>query len=110
MNRNEIKGVTALQLKEMMDKNDDFVIIDVREPDEIEICSLGGINIPLGLIDKNTDKIPTDKPAIFLCRSGKRSFMAISFLQQEYSFDNLFNLNGGITAYARDVDESLTLY
>lgn len=110
MDRNEVKGVNVLQLKEMMDNGDDYVIIDVREPDEIEICSIGGVNVPLGLIDKNTDKIPKDKPAIVMCRSGKRSYMAILFLQQEYEYENLYNLNGGIVAYARDVDKSLTLY
>ncbi|MFT5648027.1 MAG: rhodanese-related sulfurtransferase [Aureispira sp.] len=110
MDRNEVKGLNVLELKEMMDNGDDYVIIDVREPDEINICSIGGVNVPLGLIDKNTDKIPKDKPAIVLCRSGKRSFMAILFLQQEYEYDNLYNLNGGIIAYARDIDTSLTLY
>lgn len=110
MDRNEVKGVSVHELKEMMDNGDDFVIIDVREPDETEICSIGGENIPLGLIDQNTDKIPRDKPAVMMCRSGKRSYMAILFLQQEHEYDNLYNLNGGITAFARDIDPSLTLY
>lgn len=110
MNRNEVKGVSTHELKEMMDNNEDFVIIDVREPDETEICSIGGVNVPLGTIDKNTDLIPRDKPAVMMCRSGKRSYMAILFLQQEYEYENLYNLNGGITAYARDIDTSLTVY
>lgn len=110
MDRNEVKGVNVQELKEMMDNGDDFVIIDVREPDETTICSIGGVNIPLGLIDKNTAKIPRDKPAVVMCRSGKRSYMAILFLQQEHEYDNLYNLNGGIVAYARDIDTSLTLY
>lgn len=110
MDRNDVKGVNVQQLKEMMDNGDDFTIIDVREPDETEICSIGGINVPLGLIDKNTDKIPRDKPVVMMCKSGKRSYMSILFLQQEHEYDNLFNLNGGIIAYARDIDDSLTLY
>jgi adenylyltransferase/sulfurtransferase len=110
MNRNEVKGVTAHELKEMQDSGENFVIIDVREPDEIEICSLGGINIPLGQIDQNVDKIPTDRMAVMVCRSGKRSYMATLFLQQEHELTNLYNLNGGITAYARDIDKSMTLY
>lgn len=110
MDPSEVKGVNANQLKEMMDNGDDFVILDVREPDERDICSLGGLNIPLGELDQNTEKIPTDKPVILLCRSGKRSFMAALFLQQEYQLDNLYNLNGGIIGYARDVDKSLTVY
>lgn len=110
MDTSEVKGVTAEQLKEMMDQGDDFVIVDVREPDEREICSLGGLAIPLGTLDQNTDKIPRDKPVVLLCRSGKRSYMAALFLQQEYQLENLFNLNGGIIAYARDVDKSMTVY
>ena len=110
MNRNEVKVVTALELKEMQDNNENFVIIDVREEDETQICSIGGINIPLGKIDKEVDKIPRDKMAVMMCRSGKRSYMATLFLQQEHDFENLYNLNGGIVAYARDVDDSLTLY
>jgi rhodanese-related sulfurtransferase len=110
MNPGEVKGVNPDQLKEMMDKGDDFVIVDVREPDELDICNLGGLNIPLGMLDKEYEKIPEDKPAIVLCRSGKRSYMAILFLQQEYQLDNLFNLNGGIIGYARDVDKSMQVY
>lgn len=110
MDTSEVKGVNADQLKEMMDNGDDFLIVDVREPDEREICSLGGINIPLGELDRNTDQIPTEKPVVLLCRSGKRSYMAALFLQQEHQLDNLYNLNGGIIAYARDVDKSMTVY
>ena len=110
MNRNEVKGLNVQELKEMQDEGVDFVIIDVREPNELEICSLGGINIPLAAIDQNVDKIPKDKMAVMLCRSGKRSYMATLFLQQEYEFENLYNLNGGIIAYARDIDPELTLY
>ncbi len=110
MNRNEVKGLTVQELKEMQDNAENFVIIDVREPDETEICTLGGINIPLGMIDQNIDKIPTDKMVVMVCRSGKRSYMATLFLQQEHELENLYNLNGGVVAYARDIDKSMTLY
>lgn len=110
MNRNEVKGLSVQELKEMQDDKADFIIIDVREPDEIKICSIGGVNIPLATIDQNVDQIPKDKMAVMLCRSGKRSYMATLFLQQEHEFENLYNLNGGIIAYARDIDPELTLY
>jgi len=110
MNRNEVKGVSVQELKEMQDNKENFVILDVREPHELEKCSLGGIHIPVASIDKNVDKIPKDKMVVMLCRSGKRSYMATLFLQQEYNYDNLYNLNGGIIAYARDIDKSLQLY
>jgi adenylyltransferase/sulfurtransferase len=110
MNRNEVREITVHQLKEMMDNKVDFAIIDVREPDEVEICNIGGINIPLGAIDVNVDKIPRDKMTILHCRSGKRSQMAAFFLQQEHSYENLYNLAGGIIDYAKKIDDSLTLY
>lgn len=110
MNRNEVREITVHTLKEMMDNKQDFALIDVREPDEVEICTLGGVNIPLGMIDVNTDKIPRDKPAIIHCRSGKRSQMAALFLQQEHGYENLYNLAGGIIDYAKKIDDSLTLY
>lgn len=110
MNRNEVREITVHTLKEMMDNKQDFALIDVREPDEVEICTLGGTNIPLGMIDVNTDKIPRDKPTIIHCRSGKRSQMAALFLQQEHGYENLYNLAGGIIDYAKKIDDSLTLY
>ncbi len=110
MNRNEVREITVHQLKEMMDNKEDFALIDVREPDEVEICSMDGINIPLGVIDVNVDKIPRDKKVIVHCRSGKRSYMAALFLQQEHQYENLYNLNGGIMEYAKKIDDSLTLY
>lgn len=110
MNRNEVREITVHQLKEMMDNKEDFALIDVREPDEVEICTMNGINIPLGVIDVNVDKIPRDKKVIIHCRSGKRSYMAALFLQQEHQYENLYNLNGGITEYAKKIDASLTLY
>jgi len=110
MNRNEVREVSVHQLKEMLDNQEDIAIIDVREPDETEICNLEGVNVPLGKIDISTDQIPRDKKAIVHCRSGKRSYMAVLFLQQEHNYDNLYNLEGGIIAWAREIDKEMQLY
>ncbi len=111
MNRNEVREIGVLDLKKMMDDKEDFVILDVREPDEIEICNLGqAVNVPLGMLDLKTDQIAKDKKTIVFCRTGKRSFMAVLFLQQEYGYQNLYNLSGGIIEYATHVDKEMTLY
>jgi sulfur-carrier protein adenylyltransferase/sulfurtransferase len=110
MDTSVVKAISVTQLKEMKESKEDFVLIDVREPDEEQICSLGGKLIPLGSIDKETEQIPTDKKVIVHCRSGKRSYMAIMFLQQEYGFTNLFNLDGGIVAYANQIDPEMVVY
>ena len=110
MNRNEVRTISVFELKEMLDNKEDINILDVREPDEVEICSLGGNNVPLGLLDISTEKIDKEKKTVVHCRSGKRSFMAILFLQQEYGYENLFNLDGGIVEYAKEIDKSIRLY
>ncbi|MCH2044246.1 MAG: rhodanese-like domain-containing protein [Saprospiraceae bacterium] len=110
MNMNEVRNITVQTLKEMQDRGDDFQLIDVREADEREISTIGGYHIPLAEIDKRVDEIQRGKAVILHCKSGRRSEMAIRFLQQEHQLDNLYNLHGGIMAYARDIDTSISMY
>ena len=101
-----MKTITVQELKALKDKNADFQLIDVREEHEYEAANLGGILIPLATILQNADKIAKDKQVIVHCRSGKRSAAAI--LQfEKLGLTNLFNLEGGILAYAQEIDESL---
>ena len=72
-----------------------YFLIDVREPDEHNRQNLGGINIPLGMIREQARQIPTDRPVMLYCQSGRRSQQAILQLQ-EMGFGNLLNLSGGI--------------
>lgn len=56
------------------------------------------------------DQIARDREVIIHCRSGGRSGRAVEELQQAFGFDNLYNLKGGILAYADEVDPSITKY
>ena len=85
-------------------------LADVREPHEYEIANLNGELIPVGQVEEHTDQIPTDKKVVVHCRSGKRSGDAIKKLQDQYGYQNLYNLKGGILAYAEEVDNSLATY
>jgi rhodanese-related sulfurtransferase len=105
-----MKEKTVLELKEMIDNKEDFQLIDVREEHEYEISNLGGELIPLATILNNADKISKDKPVIIHCRSGARSGVAITQLEKQFGFTNLYNLKGGILAYADQVDSSLNKY
>jgi adenylyltransferase/sulfurtransferase len=104
-----MKEITALELKKMMDNKDDFQLIDVREPYEYETSNLGGELIPMGDVMMNADNISRDKMVVIHCRSGARSANAIHALEKEYGFTNLYNLKGGILAWIRDVDNSLSV-
>lgn len=101
--------ITVQELKEKLDKGEDFQLIDVREEFEYETSNLGGQLIPLGGILIEADKVSKEKPVVVMCRSGKRSAAAIMQLQQ-LGYSNLTNLQGGILAWAAEIDPTLNVY
>ena len=107
---NTMKEKTVEELKEMMDKGEDFQLIDVREDFEYEMSNLGGLLIPLGGILIEAERIAKDKPVIMQCRSGKRSAAAITQLEQNFGFTNLYNLQGGILAWQQEIDPTIEVY
>lgn len=104
-----MEEITVKELKQKMDKGEDFQLIDVREPFEYEMSNLGGENIPLAGVVIESDKIATDKPVIIMCRSGKRSGVAIMQLEQ-LGFTDLYNLEGGILAWAQEIEPGMQVY
>jgi rhodanese-related sulfurtransferase len=105
-----MKEITVQELKEKIDKGEDFQLIDVREDFEYEMSNLGGTLIPLGGILIEAEQIARDKPVIVQCRSGKRSAAAIMQLEQQLGLTNLYNLRGGILAWAEEIDPSIQVY
>ncbi len=105
-----MKEVTVQELKAMKDANQDFQLIDVREPHEYDICEIGGELIPMAEVPFNLDKISRTKQVIVHCRSGKRSGDTIQWLEQNQQFTNLFNLKGGILAWAKEIDTTMETY
>ncbi|HEX8548206.1 MAG TPA: rhodanese-like domain-containing protein [Cytophagaceae bacterium] len=105
-----MKEITAQELKDLIDSNADIQIIDVREVSEFEDGNINGELIPLGTVPNNVEKISKDKQVIVHCRSGKRSGNAITFLEQNHGYTNLYNLKGGILAWKNDIDDSLDVH
>lgn len=101
--------ITVQELKEKIDRGEDFQLIDVREDFEYQTSNIGGQHIPLGGILIETDKLYTDKPVVVMCRSGKRSAAAIMQLEQ-HGFTNLYNLQGGILAWQAEIDPTIEVY
>ena len=104
-----MKEISVQELKSMKDNGEDFQLIDVREDFEYEVSNLGGELIPLSGIQIEADKIDKKKPVIVMCRSGRRSAAAIMQLEQQ-GFTNLYNLNGGIVAWAEEFDPDMEIY
>ena len=105
-----MKTITVQELKHLMDSGADFQLIDVRDPHENEICTLNGTLIPMSEVPENVDKIPHNKQVIVHCRSGKRSATIIDFLEKNYGYVNLHNLEGGILAWAAEIDPEMETY
>lgn len=89
--------ITAPELKQKIERGDDFVLIDVREPHEREAFNIGGEHIPVGgFMDAIPGLEPSrDKEIVVYCRSGGRSGMAVQLLKAS-GFKNPRNLTGGM--------------
>lgn len=110
---NTVKEISVKELKALKDQGADFQLIDVREEYEYEIANLANLGaelIPLATVPANAERIAKDKQVIIHCRSGARSGNAVRLLESQFGYDNLYNLKGGILAYADEVDTSLAKY
>ena len=105
-----VKEITVQELEQLKDKGEAYQLIDVREPYEFEISNLKGQLIPLGQIEEHVDQINSNIKVVVHCRSGVRSAQAIESLEKRFGFKNLYNLKGGILAYADEIDNSLAKY
>jgi sulfur-carrier protein adenylyltransferase/sulfurtransferase len=105
-----MKEVTVQELKKLKDSGADFQLIDVRETHEYDICNLDGELIPMSEIPHNVDKISKTKQVILHCRSGKRSGDMLLWLEKNHGLNNLYNLKGGILAWAKEIDPSMPQY
>jgi sulfur-carrier protein adenylyltransferase/sulfurtransferase len=105
-----MKSITVHELKHLIDSKEDFQLIDVREPFENEICTLNALLIPMGELADRYQEINKDKKVVVHCRSGARSANAIGFLEQQHGYTNLYNLTGGILAWATEIDPEMDTY
>lgn len=105
-----VKEITVSNLKEWLASGRDFQLIDVREPYEYEIANLGGTLIPKGEILHHLDRIDRHRDVVVHCRSGKRSHDAIEILKEKTGITNLYNLKGGILAWADEIDSTVPKY
>ena len=100
-------------LKARIDRRDDIWILDVREPNEFQICRIPGSTlIPLGELPNRLTEVPhgADAPDIIVhCKMGGRSAKAVNLLR-ERGFTRLKNLKGGILQWIKDVDPTQTPY
>ncbi|NCZ57199.1 MAG: adenylyltransferase/sulfurtransferase MoeZ [Actinobacteria bacterium] len=104
--------ISVTELKGKIDKKENFLLIDVREPSEFEIVRIpGSVLIPKqGFLDGSAlAGLPQDKPIILHCKSGVRSAECLAILKSA-GFADATHVSGGVVAWAKQIDTSLPVY
>jgi adenylyltransferase/sulfurtransferase len=107
-----VPQMTPAEMKARLDKGDNLFILDVREPHEWEISNLsdlGAVLIPKGQVLEHMGELDTAQEMVVHCRTGVRSADVIRLLR-EHGFKKMWNLDGGINRWAKEVDSSLPVY
>ena len=109
-NVNTATEITSLELKQRLDRGDKLRIVDVREPNELQINRIpGSLHIPLGDIPKRYSELNPEEELVMQCKSGVRSGKAADFLRS-VGFKRVLNLKGGILDWIDKVDPSQPKY
>lgn len=102
--------LTVQELKSWLDEGRDFQLVDVRERDEWEICHIdGAVHIPMRRVEASLSTLSKDAPVAMICHHGMRS-RATSELLLQAGFTEVFNVTGGIHAWACEIDPLMARY
>lgn len=86
------------------------VVLDVREPWEVELASLpGSVHVPMGSIVASLDRLDRERSIVCLCHHGARSLQVAGYLERQ-GFRDVINLTGGIQAWSEQVDPAVRMY
>jgi len=105
-----LNEVDVKQLKDMLDKGIDFILLDVRNDNEVILSNISkSIHIPMNTIPNRFTELDKSKEIVIYCKSGKRSAKVCEFLINN-GYKNIKNLQGGILAWAEEIDSSIIVY
>jgi adenylyltransferase/sulfurtransferase len=101
---------TVEEVRTRRERADDFVILDVRNPEEWQICHIdGAVLVPLGQLPARLHELDSARELVVHCKSGARSAKAVQFLR-EAGFRKVKNMRGGILEWARKIDPRMPTY
>src|ERR1700731_179368 len=107
---NAIPSISVHDLKQKLQDNGRVMLVDVREEFEYDIARINGSTlIPLRELSARFGEMPRDKEIVVMCKSGARRAQATAFLRQQ-GFADVFNLEGGIDAWASEIDPEMPQY
>ncbi|NOQ63436.1 MAG: hypothetical protein GQ582_02860 [Methyloprofundus sp.] len=95
---------------ELLENPDAYFLLDVREAFEYQIAALANsVLMPMTQVPKHAKELDKEIPIVVICHHGMRSESVANFLDDQ-GFTQVFNLTGGIHAWAQSCDEKMTLY
>ena len=97
-----MESLSPKELKNWIEENKPFQLIDVREDWERSAFHIGGEHIPLSEIISRKGELEKDKPVVFYCEKGIRSTIIIQRLEAS-GFQNLYNLTGGMAEWKKNL-------
>ena len=104
-----VPTLTVHDLKSLRDTKSPHVLVDVREPAEVAVGEItGSVKMPLGEVPARFNELPRDTKLVVHCKLGGRSAKAVGILMQQ-GFTNVWNVEGGITAWAKEIDSSVAV-
>jgi len=102
--------LTAQELKQKLESNSDFVLLDVREPVERATATIEpSLHIPMGDIPARVQELDPEQHIIVYCHHGVRSLNVTAWLRQQ-GFEQVQSLRGGIDRWSREIDSTIPLY
>ncbi len=106
-----MRQIDVRQLKARLDDTvPKPLLLDVREPWEVGLCALdGAVHIPMGQIPARFDELDPARDIVVICHHGVRSHQVAYFLDHK-GFENVYNLSGGINAWAHEIDQAMRKY
>jgi len=105
-----VTEISPADLKLQLDSPRPPLVLDVREKWELEAARLPGtLDIAMAEVPQRLAELPRDRPIVVMCHGGARSMKVGNFLAQN-GFDHVASLEGGIRAWAEDVDPSVGTY
>jgi rhodanese-related sulfurtransferase len=107
-----MKTLSVLELAEWLASEERArpVLLDVREPWEHQICRIDGSELmPMRTVPERAGELEPGRPVVCVCHHGRRSLHVAMFLEQ-HGFTDVYNLTGGVDAWAREVDKAMPSY
>ena len=106
-----MENITVSELSKLIsDPDAEILLVDVREAWERELCAITeSLHIPMNTVPNSLEKLEFNLPIVIYCHHGMRS-MQVGMYLESHGYNHVLNLEGGIDACAREVDQTMAQY